>query len=69
MLSEQSALGNIIQDESLSQGLATVIVLDTLLFGHNSLGLREGTDNGLEVIEGLGRKNLLNGSKLFLSIY
>ena len=68
MLSEQSALDNIIQNESLSQGFATIIVLYTLLFSLNSFGLGEGTDNGLEIIKGLGRKNLLNGSKLFLSI-
>ena len=68
MLSEQSALGNIIQDESLSQGFATIIVLYTLLFALNSLSFRERADNSLEIIKGCWRKNLLNGSKLFFSI-
>ena len=51
MFCEQTALGNIVQNESLGDGITILVAHDTLFLCLDLLGLREGTDGSSKILE------------------
>ena len=69
MFCEQTALGNIVQNESLGDGITILVAHNTLFLCLNLLSLREGTDGSSKILKSSRGEIFFDFFHLLLAIH